>query len=225
MIWWPSRVLRALAAAFGAAALSGCVLMPPAPQELQVDPMSITTPPTRKGTAGGLFVPESALDLVADKRSLRPGEILTVLLQETTQASKKADTRFGKGTSISVDPLTFRGRSLNTEVGAEAATDFSGSASSSQQNALSGAITVVVTDVLPNGLLRVQGEKRLTINQGEEFVQVSGYVRASDVDAQNRVSSQRIANARITYSGQGALANANNAGWLAKFFTHPLSPF
>lgn len=219
------RTMRALAAAFGAAALSGCALWQTAqPQELP-DPVALASAPMRKGTSGGVFVPENLPELVADKRALRPGEILTVLLQETTQASKKADTRFGKGSSVSVDPMTFRGKPLNTEVGASAKTDFSGSASSSQQNALTGAVTVVVMEVLPNGLLRVQGEKRVTINQGDETVRVSGYIRSSDVDAQNRVSSQRIANARISYSGQGSLANANDAGWLAKFFVHPFSPF
>ena len=54
---------------------------------------------------------------------------------------------------------------------------------------------------------------------------MSGYVRAADVDSDNRLSSQRIANARIAYSGKGALADANNAGWLTRFFNSPWMPF
>ena len=103
--------------------------------------------------------------------------------------------------------------------------DFRGSAATSQQNALSGAITVVVSEVMPNGLLKVQGEKSLYINQGEELIRLGGYVRASDVDSDNRVSSQRIANARIAYAGQGDLANANTPGWLTRWFVNPLMPF
>jgi flagellar L-ring protein precursor FlgH len=90
---------------------------------------------------------------------------------------------------------------------------------------LQGAITVIVQEVLPNGLLRVSGEKTLYLNQGEEFVRLRGYVRAGDIDNDNRVSSQRIANARIAYSGEGALADANNPGWLMRFFSSPWMPF
>lgn len=219
------RIARALAAALGAAALSGCAALQPASTPDAPDPIALATAPAKKGTGGGVFVREGALDLVADKRALRAGDILTVLLQETTQASTKADTRFGKGSSISADPLTFAGKPIKTDIGASAKADFSGSSSSSQQNALNGAVTVVVVEVLPNGLLRIQGSKQLAINQGDEVVHVNGYVRGGDVDAQNRVSSQRIANAKISYTGRGALANANDAGWLTKFFVHPFSPF
>ncbi len=81
------------------------------------------------------------------------------------------------------------------------------------------------TRVLPNGLLRVSGEKSLYLNQGEEFIRVRGYLRAADIDADNRVSSQRIANAQIAYSGQGTLADANTPGWLTRFFASPWMPF
>jgi flagellar L-ring protein precursor FlgH len=84
---------------------------------------------------------------------------------------------------------------------------------------------VIVQEVLPNGLLRVAGEKNMTLNQGEEFVRLKGYIRAADVDADNQVSSLRVANARIAYSAKGVLADANSAGWLMRFFTGPLMPF
>ena len=103
--------------------------------------------------------------------------------------------------------------------------NFAGDSTSTQQNALSGAITVIVQEVLPNGLLRVQGEKTLTLNQGEEFVRLRGYLRAADIDSNNQVSSLRIANAQIAYSGQGTLAEANTPGWLTRFFVGPWMPF
>ena len=84
--------------------------------------------------------------------------------------------------------------------------------------AIWGSTYVIVTEVLPNGLLKIQGDKSLYINQGEEIMHVSGYVRASDIDTDNRVSSQRVANARISYAGKGTLADANTAGWLVRFF-------
>lgn len=84
---------------------------------------------------------------------------------------------------------------------------------------------MVVQDVLPNGLLQIRGDKSLTLNQGEEIIQVSGYVRPDDVDTDNRLSSRRIANARISYTGRGTLADSNTAGWLTRFFTSPWMPF
>jgi len=167
-----------------------------------------------------------ALSLTSDARAYRVGDVVTVILQETTQASKRAGTSFNKGSSVSVAPLGVLGKSFGkTAIDVSADRSFAGDSTSTQQNALSGALTVIVQEVLPNGLLRVAGEKTMTLNQGEEFVRLKGYVRAADVDADNQVSSLRVANARIAYSAKGVLADANSAGWLTRFFTGPLMPF
>ena len=207
------------------ALLTACGSMPLPPEPLPDAPPPVTQGPVRKGQSGGVFVSEAGWSLVADNRAFRTGDVLTVFLQETTQASKKADTSFGKNSSAAISPLSIGSKTINSTVGIDAQRDFSGSSTSTQQNALQGAITVVVEEVLPNSLLRIKGEKSLTLNQGEEFIRVSGYVRAADVDADNRLSSQRIANARIAYSGKGALADANSAGWLTRFFNSPWMPF
>lgn len=207
------------------ALLTACGSMPLPSEPLPDAPPPVTQGPVRKGQSGGVFVSEAGWSLVADNRAFRTGDVLTVFLQETTQASKKADTSFGKNSSAAISPLSIGSKTINSTVGIDAQRDFSGSSTSTQQNALQGAITVVVEEVRPNGLLRIKGEKSLTLNQGEEFIRVSGYVRAADVDADNRLSSQRIANARIAYSGKGALADANSAGWLTRFFNSPWMPF
>src|SRR5690606_9115671 len=103
--------------------------------------------------------------------------------------------------------------------------EFRGSAKSSQQNTLRGSIAVTVHRVLPNGVLEVKGEKWLRLNQGDEFIRLTGLVRLDDIDSYNRVSSQNVANARISYAGRGALSDANSAGWLTRFFNHPWFPF
>ncbi len=217
------RAAYALAAAL---LVSGCTTFepprarPPASDEPPMAPVV-----SRQGAGGGVFRADSAWSITSDSRAFRAGDVVTVVLQETTQASKKADTRFGKRSGVAVAPSVFGSKVFNTRVGVDAERDFDGTASSSQQGTLQGAITVVVQEVLPNGLLRVAGEKSLYLNQGEEFVRLRGYVRASDIDNDNRVSSQRVANARIAYSGDGALADSNNAGWLTRMFASPWMPF
>jgi len=205
---------------------SGCAAVAPPPVRPgpREEPL-VQVPPPPRGTAGGVFVRDTAWSLTSDSRAFRPGDVVTVVLDEATQASKKADTSFGKGSSVAVQPISIAGKVLKTDIGLGAQRDFNGTSTSTQQNTLQGAITAVVQEVLPNGLLRITGDKSLTLNQGEEFIRLRGFVRAADIDRENRVSSQRIADARIAYSGQGTLADANNPGWATRFFANPLFPF
>ncbi|WP_431477343.1 flagellar basal body L-ring protein FlgH [Massilia eburnea] len=179
-----------------------------------------------RGTSGGVFNPDSSISLVSDSRAFRVGDIVTVILLETTQASKSAGTTLAKDSSVGIASPGLLGKTFpKAGVDISAERGFKGDAQSTQQNALSGAITVIVQEVMPNGLLKVAGEKVLTLNQGEEFVRLRGFLRAADIDANNQVSSQRIANARIAYGAQGTLAETNQPGWLTRFFLGPLMPF
>jgi flagellar L-ring protein precursor FlgH len=78
---------------------------------------------------------------------------------------------------------------------------------------------------LPNGVLRIRGEKWITLNQGDEFIRLTGNVRVEDVNTDNSIASRRIADARITYAGTGALADSNASGWLMQLLTSPWIPF
>jgi len=215
------------AAAAAILLLTGCASNVPLRTAAPVDDALVLpkASASRAGMSGGVFSADT-VSLTSDARAFRIGDVVTILLQETTQASKKAGTSFSKGSSVSVAPLGALGKTFGrTSIDASADRGFQGDATSTQQNALSGAVTVIVQEVLPNGLLRVAGEKRLQLNQGEEFLRVKGYLRAADIDSENQVSSLRVANARIAYSGQGSLADANTPGWLTRFFAGPLMPF
>lgn len=219
--------MQAVSAVLMVALLSACATLqppqPPAPEPAPLAPSTgLQSRAQDKPRGGGVYQPGRATSLTADTRAFRPGDVLTVTLAETTQASKSADTQLGKQSSAGFSGSL---RNSATKGALQGQRDFNGTASSSQQNQLQGAITVVVHEVMPNGLLRVQGEKSLWINQGEELIRLGGYVRPADVDSDNRVSSQRIANARISYSGQGDLASANTPGWLTRMFNSPLAPF
>ena len=208
--------------------LAGCAALAPPPVRPGpvMEPVPVARGGTPHGTAGGVFSADVGLSLTSDSRAFRVGDVVTVLLQETTQASKQAGTTINKASTTAVAPPSVLGKTLpKLGLNLGDTNTFAGATSSTQQNALTGAVTVIVQEVLPNGLLRVSGEKNLTLNQGEEFVRLRGYLRASDIDADNQVSSQRIANAQIAYSGTGALADANTEGWLTRFFNSPMMPF
>lgn len=210
------------------AALTGCAALQPPP--VRPGPMDEPPPLVRSNlprvSGGGVYSPDMGMSLTSDSRAFRVGDVVTVILQETTQASKRAGTSYSKESSNNIAAPSLLGKVFpKASIGLGADNSFTGDATSTQQNALTGAITVVVQEVLPNGLLRVAGEKSLTLNQGEEFVRLKGFLRAADIDADNQVSSLRVANAQISYSGRGALANANQPGWLTRFFLGPWMPF
>jgi flagellar L-ring protein precursor FlgH len=217
--------MKALYACALALLAAGCASHVPLSTPPAEDPLLAHAAPPRAGLSGGVFTAD-AVPLTSDSRAFRVGDVVTVILEETTQASKKAGTSFSKSSDASVSPLKALGKTMGkTALSVAADRNFAGDATSTQQNALSGALTVVVQDVLPNGLLSVAGEKTLMLNQGEEFLRLKGYIRAADIGADNQVSSLRVANARIAYSAKGALADANTPGWLTRFFAGPLMPF
>lgn len=186
------------------------------------------TPPPQPvlppASSGAIYQPARGLSLFEDVKARRVGDTVTIRLAEKTQASKSARSDASKDSSVDTGipiiggkTITRNGKDiLNSEW--ETAQEFSGKGSSSQSNSLSGNITVTVAEVYPNGNLFVRGEKWLTLNQGEEFVQISGIIRPVDIGSDNSVDSYKVADARITYSGNGTLADANRPGLLTRFF-------
>ncbi len=212
-------------------ALSGCVIVPNAkpgdPQYAPVPAPAMLAPPPNDG---GIYRPASGLSLFEDKRARRIGDVITIVLSESTTSSKKADTAIKKDDSVNIDAGVVLGGiprkgALTMETTVNPTRDFSGESSADQSNKLTGTITVMVADVLPNGLLEVRGEKWMTLNRGEEFIRIRGYVRPEDVLPDNTIASTKVADVRIAYSGTGELAQANRQGWLSRFFSSEFWPF
>ena len=168
------------------------------------------------------------------------GDIVTIVLSEQTDASKSASTNTDKTNAIDVEnpillgsPLSFSpkggmplaGRDLTLESQLNSSKSFSGAGDSSQSNELSGSVTATVLEVLPNGYLRIQGEKMISINQGDEYLRITGIIRPMDIRTDNSVLSTQVANAKIAYGGKGVVADSNDMGWLAKFFNSKWWPF
>lgn len=179
---------------------------------------------------GSIYQDAQGTDLFSDTHAHRTGDILTIVLLESTAASKKAETTTAKNDSVALAAPTILGQPLTVNgnpasIGLNGKNSFDGSGSSTQSNQLTGLITVTVAKRLSNGNLYVRGEKLVTINQGQEMVRISGIVRPQDIAQDNSVLSTRVADAHIEYSGRGTLADANTQGWLARFFNSKWMPF
>ncbi len=192
--------------------------------------------PSEGETAGSLYKEQRGLSLFADTRARSVGDIISIVLTESTQASKNAGTAIARDSGIDVSPPTIFGQTgtsfgvdrftgLTLEQSIESESEFSGNGSTNQSNSLSGAIAVQVARVLPNGNLMVQGEKWLALNKGEEFIQLRGIIRPQDISSTNTIPSTLVADARISYGGTGMIDRANSPGWFSKFFNSPLNPF
>jgi len=200
-----------------------------------------TLPPVEPETDGAIYKPGFDIRLFEDLKARRVGDILTVVLNEATNAEKEATTDVTKASTNTITNPTILGSTpefdlpkfvpLNASQGLSLETNLSsnhslgGSGEADQNHLLTGNITVSVVEVLPNGNLIVRGEKRVTLNNGIEYIQLSGVVRQIDILANNTVQSTQIADATINYTGDGDIADSNRNGWLARFFSSPYMPF
>ena len=160
-------------------------------------------------------------------RARRGGDPLTIVLVERTAASKSANSKLGSKGDLGINPPTTGplGSLLkSTDIGMGGIRNFNGSGAADQSNSLSGEISVTVAQVFANGTMLVQGQKRVTLNRGDEFIQIKGLVRMADIGIDNRVPSTRVADAQIAYTGKGDVARASRQGWLSRFF-QAVSPF
>ncbi len=182
-------------------------------------PFYPATPEPPVVSTGGIYRSAQGDNLLGRARRFQVGDVLTVLLNESTQAARAATANVSREASNDVVPpgLTSRignmsklldGVNLN-----KATIDSKGTGTADQRASLSGSVTVTVVEVLSNGNLVVKGEKHMQLTQGTEVIQVSGIVRTDDIAPNNTVQSRRLANARFAYQGGGELATATRAGW------------
>lgn len=204
--------------------LTGCaVLNPPQPNDpafAPVPPERMRPPATKNGA---IYQDGYGLNLFETNRAVHVGDILTVQLVERTNAQKQSINNQRKQNQQTLENPTLLGRAIELGAGynlgftVDNDGQFNALANTQQNNKLEGYIAVTVTEVLPNGNLRIRGEKWLTLNTGKEFIRLTGLVRPFDINEDNIVRSDRVADARIDYSGTGQVHNTNVMGWLSKF--------
>ena len=186
-------------------------------------------------STGAIFqVGQSGL-FATDQRARRVGDILTVSFNETYAATKAQTAASSKTDSFGVTLPTglpnmltggFDKDANGNGAGLTSGTtrSFAGAGNAVQSNSFTGLLSVTVVRVFDNGNLEVAGQKELTLNNGNEYVRVRGVVRPEDISATNVVSSNRLADAQIRYTGSGQLADSSQQGWLSQLM-RTVSPF
>ena len=225
---------KAVILSMGFILLVGCeALSPPRPgknPEYAPTYPAAPDPTQQRYVHGAIYNPQNSLPLFETPRARHVGDILTVRLVEKMQGQKQAISRQRKNDRLQITNDTVLGRPVNLgnnynfDVDVNARRQFDGEGQSQQNNQLSGSVSVTVAKVLANGNMVVQGEKWIRINQGKEFVQLSGIVRPQDISPDNGISSDRVANAQISYGGVGQVNNTNAQGWFSRIIWGPLFP-
>ncbi|WJV56079.1 flagellar basal body L-ring protein FlgH [Prodigiosinella aquatilis] len=214
--------------------LSGCAYIP---HDRVVKGPTTAEPslPTMAVPNGAIFQSGQAMNygyqpMFEDRRPRNVGDTLTIVLQENVSASKNSSANASRGGSSSfgmtVTPRLLEGPLGNSRAAFDGSgkNDFAGKGGASANNTFSGTITVTVDRVLANGNIHVVGEKQIAINQGTEFIRFAGVVNPRTISGSNTVASTQVADARIEYVGNGYINEAQNMGWLQRFFLN-VSPF
>jgi len=171
---------------------------------------------------GSIFSRAGQDSLLGQDRARKPGDILTVLIDEQVSASSSASNNASRNsatTALTPNALNDLNRRLGSAWAAditpgESAIESKGEGTAEQAGKISGAVTAVVTEVLPNGLLAIRGYKRLELTRGVQLIRLTGFVRPMDIQPDNTVRSRRLADADISFASRGELADASRAGWM-----------
>lgn len=188
--------------------------------------MPMVTPQVQQGFAtGAIYNPSQAGLFATDRRANKVGDILTVSFSERFQATKSQNAANGKASTFDMSlPGVLGLDQLEDSLSTGATSSFTGSGSAAQSNSLTGQMSVTVARVYDGGNLEILGQKKLTLNNGDEYIRVRGIVRPEDISSNNVVLSDRIANAEIKYIGAGDTADSAKAGWLTRTLT-TISPY
>lgn len=212
--------------------LTACAVVPPEP--VVVGPLTAAPPapiPPQAVANGSIYQPTAYgnYPLFEDRRPRNVGDIVTIVIQEKTNAAKNVSTdtnRSGEaGMDIGLSPKILPGDlGARQNFGAAGNNSSQGTGSSRADNMFSGTLTTTVIGVMPNGNLQVAGEKQIAINRGSEYIRFSGVVDPRSISGASTVPSTMVADARIEYRSRGVMDEVQTMGWLQRFFLN-IAPF
>jgi flagellar L-ring protein precursor FlgH len=160
-----------------------------------------------------LIDPDAFRGPAADQRAYRAGDVLTILVQETTRARAQAATDTDKSIDFGI-ALQTPSTDYDANLGVDGKTR--GSAGTSRIGELRAQLTVRVLAVEDNGLLRIGGTQNLVVNGETQRISISGVVRPQDISAANTVWSSRIADADVALEGKGVVSAAQRRGLVSR---------
>ncbi len=180
-----------------------------------------------KGEAGSLWNQRNH-SLFSDRKAQNIGDIVTVLISEKASASKEATTQTDRTTSISASIPNFFGLEndkiwnghnpidLNNLVNADFSNGFDGNGSTTRKEDLTASLTTQVVGKYPNGQLKIRGGKEVMVNNEVQLIYLTGIIRPVDITATNTINSDKVLNARISYTGKGAISDKQEPGWMMR---------
>jgi flagellar L-ring protein FlgH len=225
---WISKAI-ALLGLGGVMTLLGCAGAPVHSQ--QPHPITLaypTPPPSPPPTDGSAWRDDAPLGMLfADQKAHTVGDLVTVNIIEDASASKDAKTQTSRASSVAAGIDTFLGFEKALQLanprfdpskmfGGSLSNSFTGSGQTARNGKVTATVTAVVTQILPNGNLVIEGSREITVNNERATIVLSGVVRPKDVSPQNVVLSPAIGNAQIAYYGNGIIAENQRPGWLAR---------
>jgi len=237
-------IVTAAFAAFGAAALIGCATYPAASVPVAAPPPPPETAGPAQAVRAdyqenSLWQASNGLSgLFLDTKARNIGDIVTIQISESSKATNQANTTTGRDSSLSAGIESLFGienwwqdkalRWLGTDmpkvnpfgaasVKGNMTSEFKGDGTTSRSGDLTAYITCRVTEVLPNGNLRIVGTREILVNHENQVIVLSGVIRPRDINDQNIIASRFIADAKIAYSGSGIIDDRQRPGWMANF--------
>lgn len=226
-------VFRRLAVVLAAAVLGGCAMIPPEPivtGPLTAEPPSPYAMPAAEPN-GSIYQPTAYgnYPLFEDRRPRNVGDIVTIVIQERTNAQKRVATSTERTSGASLGwgavPTILPGNvSPNQDFNITGGNTMEGEGSTRADNLFTGTLTTTVVGVLPNGNLQIAGDKQIAINRGSEHLRFSGVVDPRSITGNNTVPSTQVADARIEFRSKGVMDEVQTMGWLQRFFLN-IAPF
>jgi flagellar L-ring protein precursor FlgH len=184
--------------------------------------MTSITLPSGMALADSLYPVEGSSSIYTEKRARRIGDVITVLIQENTNATQAADSQYQKSGNVAFGGGTGIGavgqNVLNTtnNLGVGASSSHQGQGSSSRSTTVTGQMTAKIVSVLPSGNYMIEGTRYVEVNEDKQTVEVVGEIRPDDISSDNTISSSRVANAKIKLTGTGPASEVANPGLLSR---------
>jgi flagellar L-ring protein FlgH len=219
--------------------LTGCAGLQEAREikEAPMPPKYVEAKPKEYQPAEGSLWRDRAT-LYEDRKARRVNDVVTVLISETSAATKKATTNASRDSSADYGITNFFG--MNPDYGVQGwallkdfyhsgnvfapavsgtgASNFKGTGDTARQGSITASISARVVEVLPNQNLVLESRKEILVNNEKEILVFKGMIRVDDISPTNTVLSRNVANAQIYLVGNGVLDDKQHQGWLVRFF-------